>query len=306
MSENLRITDIALEGFRLTREQPRALIVWAGLQFLISSLIAAVLIVAVSPADLAAYQAIIGNPASDPVAASALFQRMAPVVLPLGLLALAANAVLTTALLRAVLRPAEDGPLGYLRLSMDEVRQVAVSLLGALLLVTLMFGVTFVVAILLSLSGGTSGAAMGPVAVLLPPLVIAVALYPGVRLSLAPAMTFADRRISLFRAWPLTEGRFWPMLAAYLLALGLAFVVWLLGVSLIGFISVAIGLALGMGLQGVQRALHPDLSSLARYFGGFMLLTQACGAVFQVAAGVIATAPAPAAFRALAGRVGAK
>ncbi|MEI9927579.1 MAG: hypothetical protein WDN44_07570 [Sphingomonas sp.] len=153
------------------------------------------------------------------VAPQEVAQRMSQFAGPMALiylLSLVLAVVLVCAAFRAVLRPEEGGP-GSLRIGSDEVRMAglfillfALGIVAAVILMLLLMLATAAAGLI----GGTAGAVLA--------FLIGVATFCGiifvwVRLSLAPAVTFANRRISLDAAWALTAGRFWTLLGAYIL-----------------------------------------------------------------------------------------
>ena len=137
--------------------------------------------------------------------------------------------------------------------------------------------------------------------------VVAAFVYPAVRFSVAPAMTFADGRISLFRALPLSRGRFWSMLGAYALALVLMLVVGLLAMVIFTFAVGAVGMAQGganalPALFGMMKSSDMSMTAL---FSPLRLANLIFGSLLGTLAYLIMFAPAAAIFRELTGRVGA-
>jgi hypothetical protein len=126
-------------------------------------------------------------------------------------------------------------------------------------------------------------------------LVIVAFAYPAVRLSLAPAMTLADGRVSFLRAWALTKGLFWPLLGAYVIALAIA-----------GVLGLAVSVPVSIALKIAGAPAGPTVFSSLRD-----LATPVTFAVFVISSllsallSVVITAPIASAFRQIAGRVGA-
>jgi len=294
-------TEAALEGLRISRERPLAVLWWWAAYVLVGVLHIA--LASIAPFDrlaaaypdlLAASDAARANPTD--VAASQhamlLFAQVLPALTGLAAVTLVAQMVFSTAVLRAVLRPAEQR-FGYLRLSTDEARQLGL----ALLITVAVIGYSFMVSL-------ASGLLLGLLAAFLPPallgllaicIVLVAFAYPGVRLSLAPAMTLADGRISFLRAWALTKGQFWPLLGAFVLALAIAAVLWLA-------VTAPIGLALKLAGGRSDPAVISGFKDLA---APLPLLALVVGSLVQALVAAIITAPIASAFRQIAGRVGA-
>ena len=294
-------TEAALEGLRISRERPVA-VLWWWAAYLVTGLLHFALL-SIAPFDRlasaypelqAASDAVRTNPA-DAVATqhlAILLGQTMPALIVFAAVTLVFQMVLSTAVLRAVLRPAEHR-FGYLRLSMDELRQLGLALMIGLAVIV--YG--FVVSI-------GSGLVLGILGPILPPAVLGVVAfaiiitafaYPAVRLSLAPAMTLADGRISFLRAWALTQGRFWPLLGAYVLALAIAAVLWLA-------VTAPIGLALKLMAGPRDPTLITGLKDLA---APLPLIALVVSSLIQALVVAIMTAPIASAFRQIAGRVGA-
>ena len=258
-------SDAALEGFRLTRERPLAVLIWAAVRLVygIASLLLLVGISGPAVQQLAAME----NSAAAPTPAEVmpLTAQLAPAGFAILILSLIFYSVVYTAVLRAILRPA-DQAFAYLRLSVEELRQFG--------LAAIIFALCFVYANLLGIASivliqAANGLGQGalPVQILIILAVVAAFVYPAVRFSVAPAMTFADGRISLFRALPLSRGRFWSMLGAYALALVLMLVVGLLAMVIFTFAVGAVGMAQGganalPALFGMMKSSDMSMTAL--------------------------------------------
>lgn len=296
-------TDAALEGLRVSREHPVAVLWWWGanvaatlLQFVIAlqppfRRLNEVLVKLQDQMAAAQNGGSFVLDAQDRVA-------LQGVALPLVIwvaITLMLMAVVRAAVLRAVLRPAESR-FGFLRISMDELRQVGLTLYSGLVLIIYVglvaIASALVLAILLGLTGSGAGVFAG--AAVLTTITVAV-LYPAVRLSLAPAMTLADGRISLFRSWPLTVRCFWPMVGAYLVS-------WIIGFAVVGS-SWAIWRLIAFILT--HSLTPPDPQTLRDLLAPLPLVTIVINGLFNALLSAIIVAPTAAIFRQLTGRVGA-
>ena len=114
-------TEAAFEGFRITRHNPGAVLIWAAVWLvgLIAAVFATLPFVAPFVQDIIAAQ---GNPESLSPAAQAGISRAGFAVVPIVLLI---QAFVMTAVYRAVLRPSPKG-FGYLRIGRDELRMFVV------------------------------------------------------------------------------------------------------------------------------------------------------------------------------------
>jgi len=212
--------DAAFEGFRLTRERPRAVIAWALCYLLFTFLISAIADLTLGSQSKALI-ADLQRAGSDPAAFWPAAQKMAPFFLAGLPLSLAFQAVFTCAIYRAILRPAESSR-GYLRLGLDELRMMVLNLILAVI-----WGATIFVFLLVTLvAAATAGTAGESITVLIGDVVtvgvFCAAVTVAMRLSLAGPMTFADRRLRVFASWTMSKGLFWRLFGAYVLSLILA------------------------------------------------------------------------------------
>src|SRR5690349_14428804 len=118
----LSATDAALEGFRITRARPSAILAWAAVQ-LVFVVLARLALIGIVGDQAGAFFSL--SLSSNPAAMS----KLAPVISQytaayLALLVILCG-ILYPAVDRAVLRPAE-GRWGWLRLGPDEARQMGV------------------------------------------------------------------------------------------------------------------------------------------------------------------------------------
>jgi hypothetical protein len=290
---DLSPTDAALEGFRITREQPVAVAIWAAAFFLWGALQQAVLIGSGLGPLMARLQASFGNltPEAQQEISPVLLQHL-PFFLGFTALGLVFSMVMTTAVLRAVLRPAESR-FGFIRLSLDELRQAGLLALIVGAGMAYLFLIAIVTAVVGSIAASVGGAAALGLNLVLFAATLCALIYPVVRLSLAPAMTFADGRISLMRSWALTRGRFWPLFGAYLMAFALALVVFLLSFVIFNLAANLAGNA------------PPDPTSLRTYFTPLTWVALVFNGAISALVSAITVSPMAAAFRQVSGRVGA-
>jgi hypothetical protein len=201
---------------------------------------------------------------------------------------------------RAVLRPKDDA-FGYIRVGPDELRQ-----LGLLLIFILLGIVAEIVLILVAaIVAGVVGAAthqVGLAPLILLPFIMWGMSFVMVRLSLASAQTFATKKINVFGSWSLTKGRFWPMFAAYLLALILFVIVSLLGYIIIFAVAGATGGGGNMvNLFSPDRAPAPASLTMGAMFSAPQIIRLALSAVLSAITWPIMAMPAPAIYKAIMG-----
>jgi hypothetical protein len=297
-------TDAAFTGFRIVREHPRAVLVWAIVQTIVSLVLGAYVVVTAGPA-LMSLQAR-GFATGDPTLAMATISRLLPTYLALLVFALVFYPVIYAAMARAVLRP-EESRFGYLRFGRDELRQLGL-MLQVLLLGFIFYAMSVLILTVVIVVGGFAGGATtgnssgGATAIGVGVGVIALIVFIGfwtviaVRLSLASPLTFATERVSLFGSWGLTRGRFWPIFGAYVLTLALAAVVYMLGQSVI----VAVVAIAGGGMGGLEALVHPDLGSLQAFLAPTRLVQIVFSSILMALVWPVVLTPPATIYRSLA------
>ena len=289
MSE-FSIQDAAFTGFRVVREHPMALVVWA-VYALALSVVMSVIIVAMMGPDFARL-ATFGGAAPDVAEMLAVFTRLAPGYATAMIVGLASNAILGAAMIRAVLRPADDR-FGFLRLGADELRQFALAALTILVFMAAVLLLTIVESVLTAVAAAAAPTAAPLIGLILFLPVLAALVFLGVRLSLAPALTFDRMTVDLFGSWTLTRGRFWPLFGTYLLTVALLVVVYLLCLLVI----YAAGAVLGFAGPSTPP---PDLRSLKAYFTPWLVTQTVLGAGASALVWPVLLTPPTAIYRALA------
>ncbi|MCF6275582.1 MAG: hypothetical protein L3J05_07445 [Robiginitomaculum sp.] len=133
-------------------------------------------------------------------------------------------AMVEAALFRRIFRADEDetfaSPFPW-RLGQDELRvmfcRLIVGLAGTAVFILLYF--VLIVVIVGAVAGGSQSGALGAIIGLLGFLgvVAAFALFVFITIRLAPAsaLSIVEDRFALGETWPVTKGRFWPMLGSY-------------------------------------------------------------------------------------------
>ena len=283
-------TDAALEGFRITRERPKVVLIWAVFAFLVS-ICSAVYLIAIGQDARAVLEASSAEQPAD----LATFGKAMGDLLPMMVMGLAVQCVMAGAVYRILLRPEEKG-VAYLKLGMDEARLAALTFIYVLLASVTMFVVVLAAALIAVVASAAGQNVALLVAVATEIFFLGLLFYVGVRLSLAPAITFAERRIALFDSWKLTHGQFWRLTGAYALAICGIVVIALLVVTIF---SALVAVAVGGDLQAVGKMFAPDQSSLATYFSPVMILYLLVAAWLSALYYAVIIAPAAVAYRAL-------
>ena len=285
-------SDAALEGFRLTREQPLAILAWSGVYALGIVAMAAVMSIGLGPNFITFLRTNSLQPGD--VEAVKQFGAMLvgawPAFLVALLIAIFILAVLTAGIYRIVLRPQERG-FAHLRIGADEVRLAVTHLLLACIGIGTFVTTEIIIALALQALGGER---MLPAlqnlggALLLAVLAFAPMAWVGVRLSLATPLAFYEKRISLPTAWRLTRGKFWPLFAMILLSLLFYVMIWAL-FTIISYVMVS--------LAGGQAAMAAPTRSVAAFVA--LLAATAIQLLLYILQAVMSYAPFAVAYRQL-------
>jgi hypothetical protein len=259
-------SDAGLEGFRVTRENPKAFTRWVLFSFAIS-VIGAVVTVSMPPEVRNALATLRADETPDARELGEALLAAAPLVIA----GLMVQCVMAAAVYRIIFRH-DDDRFGYLRLGMDELRLMALTVQFVLILMGLLGGVTILSGFAMAAASAAGDEVGTSVGLVLEFVSVSVVLYVVVRLSLAPVVTFAERRMVLFGSWSVTRGHVLHLLLAYLLAICCMFVITLL--TLVLFLTMsAIFLTVTRGdVSTLTSVLNPDETSFAAYFNPLMLV----------------------------------
>jgi len=289
-------TDAVFEGFRVVRRQPLALVFWA----LFYAAVMAAAFAMIGPSLIGFVTA---TEQLEQSGATPTMEDFAPLFQMMGLLfavllpaSLITSAMMHAAIARSVLRPGESA-FGYLRLGMDEVRVLVVSVVLFLVFMVLMAVSSGLIGVAVGMTVAAEAPALWLLVVLLVLATIALFAWLFVRLSLAIPITMAERRIAIFDSFGFTKGRFWPLLGMALLAWVLSMVVGLLG----SLVAMPLELATGGGitaLEGLEdESLQVILQQAWPAIGAWILINAVMSAL-QVA---VVYAPFAAAYRDIKG-----
>ncbi len=294
------VVDVALEGFRLTRERPKTVLAWGAVLAAAQALTVALLAVTGAGEGLAAFSRAGSTPGADPAALAALLTSAAPGLLLTVAVSVLADTLVYAAMLRAVLRPGERRA-AFLRVGPDELRLLLVVAGLTVLGVAATFVAVGALGMLILPLAAAGGYAMSGATPLVMALAVAALSYPAVRLSLAPAATMAQARATPFGGWPLTRGAFWPLMAASIFAALLSAVVFVTAEVLVTCLW---ALGSGTDMEGAARALQPGVASPAAALEPGSIAAVLAGGFASGFALVVAAAPGAAAYRVLSGRGG--
>ena len=288
--------DAAFEGFRVTWEKPKTLLIWTGFFLIVNLLMPLALFGLGLNTKVAELEAASGNPSQDPTAAMESLAALAPlyaVLIPVGLVV---RAMIAAAVFRLVLDP-EDSRIHPVQFGREEVHQIVLALAY-----TLLFLVAVVVAVLVGgvFAGVAAAVGASPMVGLLVSFALMGGLvYVAIRMSLGPVITFSEGRIALFDSWNLTRGLFWPILGAYVLAVIAIAVFYLLAMVLVAALGALIS---GGDIETVGRLMNPDMSSIQAFFSPGQVLMILFGAFMSAVYNAVMSAPAAVIYREIRAR----
>lgn len=284
-------TDAAFEGFRLTWEKPRTLLIWTGFFVVVNLLMPLALFGLGLNTQMAALEEVSRNPSPDPDVAFESMGALAPVyaiLLPVGLVV---QAMIAAAVFRLVLDP-EDSRVHPVQFGAEEARLIILALAY-----TLLFLVAVVAAVLVGgvIAGIAAAAGAGPfVGILASFSLMAGLVYVAVRMSLGPVITFSEGRIAVFDSWAMTRGLVWPILGAYVLAVIAVVIFYLLALVLAAALATLLS---GGDVGALGRVMNPDMSSLQAFFSPGQVLMILFGALTSAVYNAVMSAPAAVIYR---------
>lgn len=287
-------SDAAFVGFRLAREHPKTVGVWAVLMTVLS-IITSTLTIKLAGPRLTEFMAMNAEKNASPEEVFAAMGGLAPLMGVSLVYSLALYSVMLAAVNRMVLRPS-DNRSAFLRLGADELRQAGTLILVNLLMIGVYFVAIVVSAILLGISVAAGGGALtGLVGVVGFSLVICLMIYLAVRLSLASVITFDVGKVSVGASWRQTKGHVGALLGAYILAGVMAIIVYLLIMTIVA----AVGAIASGGITGLGGLFEPDMTSLEAFFTPIGIARAVFSGVITVLTSLIMFSPAPEIYRIL-------
>lgn len=246
-------TEAAFEGFRVVRRQPTLPLFW-GAAYLVMFLAVFALGAEQWATVMASAKALEESSNPSPEELMALGRAYAGLFVWLAPLGLIISAVLSAAVARSVLRPA-DSAWGYLRLGMDEVRVLGVTVVVSLILGLSSGLLVALVGVAVGVGTASGQALMFLLAALLILGAVGVVIWLSVKFSLAVPMTIDRGKFTLFESFSATRGRFWALLGMAVLAVIMSLVVSILGTIISAGTDLATGGPAGLAaMDGLSTA----------------------------------------------------
>ena len=285
-------SDAALEGFRVTRENPRAFAWWVGVSFLVS--VAGVFITVLMPENV---RTAIETLASEETPDLATFGNALLNVLPVVIFGLAFLSMMAAAIYRLIFRHA-DGRFGYLRLGWDELRLMTVIVIFILIATFTAAGLTFVAALIGAIASFVSKDLAMWLIILAEAVVVPCVLF-GVFVwaMMALPATFAERRIQIRGAWTIMKPVFWRLIGSYVLALACMTVIGALALILFSAVAGVVVLASGGQISELSSIIRPQEVNFASYLRPGVIAYMVVGTVFNTLFNAAIAAPGAIVYR---------
>jgi hypothetical protein len=271
--------DAALEGLRVMRREPKAVLYWIAVWALALAAIGVIKALGGAPTP--------HGEVRDSVGLVRSFGPLAVLVVPTLLALWIMN---TATVYRAVLRPGEHG-WHLFKLGSDEARIAVVSAIGTILLLFFGGAPAFLLLVLFSPFFAAAPGLNWMIAFVGTLTTVALEIWIAVRFSLASVETFAEKSFPFVAYWGLTRGRFWRLLASYALVI-LELIVFLILFALIS-------LVFGAMIEAASAWRGPDIARRLLLLG-LVPIAAALGAVVLVIPSTLICACQAYAYRAIA------
>jgi hypothetical protein len=232
--------EAALEGLRVVRREPWAVLYWIAVW-------------ALALAAIGAIKAVGGGPVArgSPRDTLGVIRSYGPLGMVLVPSLLALWVMNTATVYRAVLRPGEHG-WHLFKLGADEARIAVVSAVGSLLLVLFGGAPAFLLFVLFNPIFAAAPGLNWIIAFIGAVATVCLEIWIAVRFSLASVETFAEERFPIAAYWRFTRGSFWRLFATYLLVVA-EIIAFLLMFAILGWV-------VGVATEGVRAWHGPDLA----------------------------------------------
>ncbi|HXQ17875.1 MAG TPA: hypothetical protein VN814_24920 [Caulobacteraceae bacterium] len=214
--------DAALEGLRVIKREPMAVLYWIAVWAFALAMIAIVRLATGSPT------------AAHSTDSVGLIHRYGPLAIVLAPTVLALWIMTTATVYRAVLRPGEHG-WHLFKLGPDEARIAVLSALETVIFAALGGVPAYLLLVLLNPIFEALPSLNRLIAFVGFVLTILIDGWIAVRLSLAPAQTFSERGFPFGGYWGFARGRSWRLLLSYVIV-GIEVLVFLLASLVVGLV----------------------------------------------------------------------
>lgn len=284
-------TDAAFEGFRLTWEKPRTLLIWTGFFLAVNLLMPLVLFGLGLNTQMAALEEASRNPSPDPDVAIESMVALAPlyaILLPVGLVV---QAMIAAAVFRLVLDP-EDSRVHPVQFGAEEARLIVLALAYTLLFLVAVVAATLVGGMIAGIAAAVGAGRF--TGILVSFSLMAGLVYVAVRMSLGPVITFSEGRLAIFDSWAMTRNLVWPILGAYVLAVIAVVIFYLLSLLLAAALTTLLS---GGDLGALGRVMSPDMTSLQAFFSPGQVLMILFGSLTSAVFNAVMSAPAAVIYR---------
>lgn len=282
-----------MEGFRITRERPRALLAASLFVFAVSLL--GVFIELNMPPE--AHAALAALQSQEQLESGPLLEALT-ILSPLLLFGLLVQCMMAAAIYRILLH-GETGSVRLFRLGGAEVRLMALALIYVVLFAFLMAAAFLFAALIAALASVLGQGAMVFVGTIAWVFSLGVVVWIGVRMSLAPVITFERNKLAILDSWAVTRGQFWRLTGAYILAISCVVVVALLALMIFLPVAGIVLLLSGGSVKDVGLIIQPAEATLSAYFQPLRVAYMGLSSVFNALWYAVMAAPGAYAYRAL-------